>query len=403
MVTKAYVFVGGLFTAARLPMIVSHSRGPVQHAADGLQKAMLAGLATTAAGRDLIALNLPFIGSWPGGYSRAWYRAATGEIEAGVPVIERSFLNVRFLRAFWRLAATLAGLVKSRTEPPRVIIVYSANTPFVAAAWLYKLAFPQTRICLVLPDLLEFMAEGSWRYRLLKAIEGGIFDLLRRRVDYFVLLSRHMAERLHLAEGRYVVVEGMVTSVAAPNLALPPVMTPGPRSFLYTGTLARRYGLGDLLDAFARLPDADLELWICGDGDGRADVEAAALKDRRIHYVGQVTRDLAVAMQRRAGVLVNPRRPEGAYTRYSFPSKTIEYLAAGRPVIMHALAGVPADYHPHLIIPQTPDVEGLALAMGRTIALPAEDLRAIGARGRDFVTTRKSPHVQCSRIVELIG
>ena len=116
-----------------------------------------------------------------------------------------------------------------------------------------------------------------------------------------------------------------------------------------------------------------------------------------------MTRDIAVAMQRSAAVLVNPRRAEGVFTRYSFPSKTIEYLAAGRPVIMHALPGVPEDYRPHLVMPDTPDAAGLARAMQRTIDLPEAKRIAMGARGRAFVTARKRPEDQCRRIVELIG
>lgn len=404
MVERRYVFIGGFFTAGRAAEIVARSTGPVQHAADALQKGLLQGLASAAPHRAPVALNLPFIGSWPHGFSRLWYAAARDEREAGLPVIERSFLNVRMLRALWRLLATLRGLGDRRIRGPKTIIVYSANTPFVAAACIYKLLRPHTRICLILPDLLEFMGEGNWRYRLLKSVEGWLFDRLRPCIDHYVLLSRFMAERLHLPAGSYVVVEGMLTTGSlAEDAPLPARLTPGARSFLYTGVIARRYGIGDLLEAFAGLTDPDLELWICGEGDGQALVEAAARRDPRIRYAGQVTRDIAVAMQRRATVLVNPRRPEGVFTRYSFPSKTIEYLAAGRPVIMHALPGVPEDYRPHLVMPDTPDAAGLARAMQRIIDLPEAERIAMGARGCAFVTARKRPEDQCRRIVELIG
>jgi len=97
--------------------------------------------------------------------------------------------------------------------------------------------------------------------------------------------------------------------------------------------------------------------------------------------------------------MVNPRRPEGEFTRYSFPSKTMEYLASGRPVIMHWLAGIPEDYRPYLITPDTGDAQGLAAAMRRVAALPQAELRRIGAPGRDFVLTHKSPRVQIGKLL----
>ncbi|MGL5011509.1 MAG: glycosyltransferase, partial [Paracoccaceae bacterium] len=101
----------------------------------------------------------------------------------------------------------------------------------------------------------------------------------------------------------------------------------------------------------------------------------------------------------KAHVMINPRRPEGAFTRYSFPSKTMEYLASGRPVIMHWLPGMPEEYRPYLVTPETGDAEGLLGAMQHVAALPDAALRRIGNAGREFVLDRKSPKVQVGRML----
>ena len=41
---------------------------------------------------------------------------------------------------------------------------------------------------------------------------------------------------------------------------------------------------------------------------------------------------------------MNPRSADAEYTKYSFPSKTIEYLATGVPVVMNRLPGIPEEY-----------------------------------------------------------
>lgn len=212
-----------------------------------------------------------------------------------------------------------------------------------------------------------------------------------------MVLTAPMAERLGLGAGQYTVVEGIYDPQ---DEAGPPVWSeaPGP-VFIYTGTLAARYGILDLLSAFARLDLPAAQLWICGDGDARTAVEDLARRDPRVTYHGRVPRATALALQARAHVMVNPRRPEGEFTRYSFPSKTMEYLASGRPVVMHWLPGMPEEYRNYLITPETGDADGLAATLRQVAALPQTELHRIGAAGRDFVLSRKTPRVQVGRLL----
>src|SRR5690606_28854588 len=99
------------------------------------------------------------------------------------------------------------------------------------------------------------------------------------------------------------------------------------KTILYTGTLAKRYGIVHLLEAFALIKDQDYRLWICGDGDARDEVNEKVRMDPRITYFSQISRERVLKFQKKATVLVNPRKSEGEFTKYSFPSKTMEYLA----------------------------------------------------------------------------
>ena len=174
---------------------------------------------------------------------------------------------------------------------------------------------------------------------------------------------------------------------------------PGP-IFIYTGTLARRYGIQDLLLAFSRIDIPTARLWICGAGDMQEAVVNLAKRDSRVTFYGRIPRSEAMVLQGRAHVMVNPRRPEGEFTRYSFPSKTMEYLASGRPVITHWLPGIPEEYRHYLIAPETGDAAGLESTMRHVAAMTPEDLRKLGEVGREFVLKHKSPRVQVGRLLE---
>ena len=49
-------------------------------------------------------------------------------------------------------------------------------------------------------------------------------------------------------------------------------------------------------------------------------------------------------------VLVNPRPNNEEYTKYSFPSKDIEYLSSGKPTVAFLLDGMPKCYQDFLYV-----------------------------------------------------
>jgi glycosyltransferase involved in cell wall biosynthesis len=234
-------------------------------------------------------------------------------------------------------------------------------------------------------------------------LDAWAFYSLAKRIDCFVLLTRFMAERLGVDERHYVVVEGI-----AAELLDDPVIEEGARDkrcvFLYSGTLAARYGVMTLIEAFSRLPvTIAAELWICGDGDSRNRIQEAARNDARISYLGQLSRSEVRQLQRRATVLVNPRPAAGEYTRYSFPSKTLEYMVSGRPVLMYRLPGVPDEYFEYVICPKSNDVDGLATALRDLSEMTPGELDAIGATGREFALREKNAAAQCRKVLDLLS
>ena len=113
---------------------------------------------------------------------------------------------------------------------------------------------------------------------------------------------------------------------------------------VYTGKLNEAVGISDLLEAFHALPDENLRLVLCGRGDLDERIRKMAESDPRILPQGQVSPDAAAAWVQRADVLVNPRRDDAEYTKYSFPSKLTGYLLSERPVAAYRLRGYPAAY-----------------------------------------------------------
>ena len=394
------IFLGGVFLPSQRDAILERSHGVVQNAADALQKAFLRGFAVNV-GDNIELVNLPFVGSYPRMYETMTFPACEDTLPPGIKASGEGFLNLRFIRFWSRFVSAFRGLRRATKDSERpVVVVYSAHLPFLFAARLIRFFRRDVVLCVIVPDLPEFMGVGGWLYSTYKNVETVIFRRIVRGFDSFVFLTDAMGDRIGIPSEKCIVVEGIYDQLHDSIEQEPEIIDDDGFVILYTGTLATRYGVLDLLHAFEQVDIAEAKLWICGEGDARDVIEKMAASEPRIRYFGQVPRAKALALQRVANVLVNPRRPESEFTKYSFPSKTMEYLASGKQVVMHAMPGIPPEYLEHLIIPETPDCAGLVKALRVVQSLSPKEREDRGTKAQEFILSKKSPDAQVARVLE---
>ncbi|MFR5442676.1 glycosyltransferase [Alistipes sp.] len=127
-----------------------------------------------------------------------------------------------------------------------------------------------------------------------------------------------------------------------------------------------------------------------------------ATKDRRIQYLGSIPHDEILQLQRTASLLVNPRTPEGIYTKYSFPSKTMEYLASGTPTLLYELPGIPKEYYHYCYSLNDQSITALAEKVDEVLSLSIEERTKLGEKAQQFILDTKNATIQCTKILELI-
>lgn len=199
---------------------------------------------------------------------------------------------------------------------------------------------------------------------------------------------------------KHIVMEGIVDvdTMSKSNV----VLKIDKKVILYTGTLRKIFGVMNLVEAFKMVKDEDAELWICGSGDSKEAIEEAARIDSRIRFWGLVDSNTALEMQHKATILVNPRTSEGEYTKYSFPSKTMEYLLAGRSVIINHLPGIPKEYYDYVYTPKDESIEAFAECISNVLNIDEEEREKRAKAGRDFVIERKNSKIQMQRVIKMI-
>ena len=100
--------------------------------------------------------------------------------------------------------------------------------------------------------------------------------------------------------------------------------------------------------------------------------------------------------------MINPRQPSGTYTKYSFPSKTIEYMMSGKPVIMYKLEAIPDEYDQYLNYLTGTTSEQMGEDLKKIFAKDYNELIEIAKRARTYVKENKAAKKQAMQIVELL-
>ncbi|MCR5791171.1 MAG: glycosyltransferase [Lachnospiraceae bacterium] len=247
----------------------------------------------------------------------------------------------------------------------------------------------------VVTDLPEYVySEHDRKYR-------AVSRFLLMHADRYVFLTEQMNDRYNKGKRPYIVIEGMADS--RENRKAPVASKGNTKKIVYTGSVDRIYGIGNLTEGFLQAKLADTELHIYGDGDMRESLERTMREHPQIIYHGSVLIEEAIKAQREADLLVNPRPTADDYTKYSFPSKTMEYLASGTPVLMTGLPGMPKEYKEHIYLIRKEDASGIADALQAVFAEGPKAMAEKGAQARRFVLQGKNNIVQAERLIRELG
>lgn len=215
----------------------------------------------------------------------------------------------------------------------------------------------------------------------------------------YVLLTEQMNDRVNPSGKPHVILEGHADiSMAQRQPAL--TRKRRPRTCLYAGSVRKIYGLETLVQGFLLADLPDTQLLIYGPGDYVEELKT--IQDPRIQYGGMLLSSEIVEKEMEATLLVNPRPTDAEYVKYSFPSKTMEYMASGTPVLTTDLPGMPREYLPYVNLIREETPEGMASALKEVLSRSDEALTEQGMRARQFVLEERSNVVQAEKILTML-
>ena len=302
-------------------------------------------------------------------------------------------LVTRYIRCYRELRRMLSK------KSINVVVIYEIHTPLLLAA--VSLRRKIKHINLIVPDLPQFMSGNKNKiYLLMKKIDAKIIERCLAKVDSYSLLSEGMKELLPVEGKKWTLMEGIFqNSFTSDSIEKEPHKT-----IMYAGGIHRRRGTDLLVNAFRLIDDPNYRLWIRGDGDDkmRADLIALSKIDNRIKYYEPMERSELLKMEQRATIMVNPTQPSLDFSKYFFPSKTMEYLASGTATVMFHLACMPEEYDKYIFYVEEESAESLKNKIVEVCEMSSEERNRVGQSARNFILSQKTPEKQCGKILDLI-
>lgn len=222
-----------------------------------------------------------------------------------------------------------------------------------------------------------------------------IFNLF----DWYVFLTKSMSDKQNKKNKPYVVVEGIVN---VSNSGICNNIIHKEKFLMYAGALAKQYGVHIMVEAFIKTDEKEFELHIYGDGDYADELSEICKTRNNIKYFGVRPNEYIVEEQLKATLLINPRPTNEEYTKYSFPSKNMEYMASGTPTLTTNLPGMPEEYKKYVYLIEDETVDGLTKTLQEILSKPREELQGFGLKAKAWVLREKNNVIQTKKILDMI-
>ena len=382
-----------------------------QNAADVLSWRFIDGFDENL-GDNFRVLTAPFIGYYPRGFKKLMIHDRVWSHKEGASDVLLGFVNIKGLETIikrYRIYNYVKNWYKE-SENNRAVVFYSHYAGFMSAAGMIKRKMPDMHLTCIVTDMNEMDPRED-----LKGFRGRIKGIPRQMMinttyknlkylSSFVLLAEPMKEPLGVGDRPYTIIEGIADTMHADKSVDQSYFPRKDSEFrvVYTGTLHKRYGALNLVNAVKCIADKNVHLWVCGSGDAVEELKEQVKDDDRIHFLGVVENEKAISLQSSADLLVNSMPNFGIHASLSFPSKTMEYMLREKPVLCFKVPGIPDEYDQYLKYFASEEPKVMAEDIMKIAMMSTEERVMLGKRNKAFVMVHKGSRVQVAKVINML-
>lgn len=293
--------------------------------------------------------------------------------------------------------------VRSKKEEVIVLLGYLSFYTFLPIYILSKIY--KIKMVVVVPDIPNYLSSYSKNNNIVK----NVLNLLNNKInkfiecnyDGYIFLTIYMNELINKRKKEYLIIEGFISDLEL-KIFEEKEKKQEKKVIMYAGTLHEKFGIKKLVDAFKKNTLKESELWIFGEGDSLEYIQQEAKLDLRIKYKGTRTKDEILKLEKQVTLLINPRPSLEEFTKYSFPSKTLEYMGSGTPLLTTRLLGIPEEYFTYVYFFEDESISEMSRVITEILEKPEEELKKFGRKAQEFIKRNKTVDCQTKKIGQFL-
>ncbi len=339
--------------------------------------------------------------SFPGS-SKLFYRSASTVLEDTVTLKFLFFINITPIKQICLGLSTIFSLLSwgwhCRHTRHRIVYAYNISVPpglfILLGAWLtrskciamiYDIGVPGETCPATLFNKINFWLH----YKTLPFFDG------------LVVITDEIAKDFAPNVPAIRVEGGIKPDLLEQYRSIAGLHSPDPAVFtmVAAGGLDEENGIREIISAFSLLIGEKYQLHIAGAGPLEDFVKTAAISDSRIHFHGFISFADVLKLYASADLLLNIRLTQRMNTRYFFPSKIMECLASGVPVITTCPGNVAEEYADFAFLLRHETPEALADLIQEVESIPSEQRLVRAKAACEYIVSHKTWDAQAKRIL----
>lgn len=309
-----------------------------------------------------------------------------------------SFINLPVLKQLTSMFSKFSQIkkwIKQYKYEQKIIFVYATNPTDLIPALFLRVFNKNIKIVSYVSEIDKYRLWNTTS--LCRRIKFGFYkflsSILHDKLDGYVFVTEQMKGIINKKSKPYIVIEGMVES----NIKV--ISEIKNKDIIYTGTLDKKYGVNTFINAFIN-SKSKYTLKIYGSGDFSESLHTIQKKYSNIVYGGVLKPNEVLDIQKKAAILINPRSSDYEFTKYSFPSKILEYMASGTPCMITELRGIPNEYFNYCISLGSGTEKEIIESLNNLEEISQDELNAIGEKALSFVSKEKNNIIQTRKILD---
>ncbi len=324
--------------------------------------------------------------------SRFWFKGEKETVN-GIEFSYLPFVNHPLFRIIFVFFGVLFGVLFSKEKKKNTVVICDAMNIFAAFATITACKLRGFSTLGIITDV------PCYRPEIVKPpLHQRLNLFIMKKFSSFLFLTAQMSEIINPDNKPFLVLEGHS------DMSMLDVENDFQKKYekkvcIYAGALHKVYGIEALVKGFLRADIENSELHLYGNGSYADELKLLSEKSPNVIYKGIAPNDVVIKEELKATLLINPRPTHEEYTKYSFPSKNMEYMASGTPVLTTCLPGMPDDHKEFVFFIREENEEGIEKAFKEVFEKSPEELHAFGLRAKEFILKEKNNVAQAKKVI----